>query len=82
MKDYSEDLEDFLEEYVNARSISFLREDSHVLASMISTFIRSLSFPYTENHFLDASRTKALYTAIDDIIEHTDRAPVRKEAVS
>ncbi len=77
MKDYSEDLGNFLEEYVNARSISFLREEPHVLASRISTIFSSLFFPSTENHFLDALKEKALYelfiTVIDDTIEYTDR---------
>ncbi|MBU7045135.1 MAG: hypothetical protein HXS54_01755 [Theionarchaea archaeon] len=77
MKDYSEDLGNFLEEYVNARSISFLREEPHVLASRISTIISSLFFPSTDNHFLDTLKEKALYelfiTVIDDTIEYTDR---------
>jgi hypothetical protein len=66
MKDNSEDLGDFMEEYVNTRSISFLREEPHILASRISTFFSSLFFP----------------SAIDDIIEQANRAPVRKEAMS
>ena len=77
MKDNSETLRNFLEEYVNTHSISFLREEPHVLASRISTFFSSLSFPHTEEHFLEGLKQKALQclwnTVIDDIIEYTNR---------
>ncbi len=77
MKDNSETLRDFLEEYVNTHSISFLREEPHVLASRISTFFSSLSFPHTEEHFLEGLKQKALQclwnTILDDTIEYTKR---------
>ena len=76
MKDYAKELGRFLETYVNTNSISFWREDPHVFASRIFTFFSSLFFPYTEDHFLEGLKEKALnclwICVLDDIIEYTD----------
>lgn len=77
MKDNTKELGEFLETYIDIRPISFVREDSHVFASRISTFFSSLFFPHTEDYFLDGLKTKALHClfniVIDDIIEYTNK---------
>jgi len=82
MKGYMREFEKFLHMYVNSRSIS-LQEDPCVLASKIFEFFSLLTFPHTEDHFLEGLKGKALHTLwciiIDDIIENTDDG---KESIS
>lgn len=76
MKDYTEELADFLETYVHTRSVSFMREDPRAFASRFSKVYSLFSFPYTEDSILEVVKEKILYTlwnfTIDDIIEYTD----------
>lgn len=77
MKDYTEELGIFLEEYIDTRSVSFLREESYNLASRLSKTFSFFSFPSTEDTFFEGLKCKALYSLwnnlIDDIIEYTDK---------
>jgi hypothetical protein len=61
MKGCMKEFEKFLKLYTKSRSISLLREEPHVFASRIFTFFSSLSFPYTEDHFLEGLKGKALH---------------------
>ena len=77
MKEYTKELEEFLETYMDTRPISFVREDPHAFASRISTFFSSLFFPHTEDYFTEGLKTKTLHclwnVVIDDVIEYTNK---------
>ena len=77
MKEYAEELGNFLGEYVNTHHISFLREEPYSFASRIFKLFSFLFFPSTEDHFLDGLKGKALNclwnVVMDDIIEYTDK---------
>ena len=77
MKNYSKELGIFLEKYVNAHPISFLREDPREFASRIFRIFSSLFFPHTEDHFIDGLKAKILQClwgiVIDDIVDYTNK---------
>jgi hypothetical protein len=77
MTDYTDEIGDFLEEYIKIHSISFLREDPHTFASRVSKAFSVFFLETTEDNFVKGLKEKALYsfwnTRIDDIIEYTER---------
>jgi hypothetical protein len=78
MKGCMKEFEKFLKLYIKSRSISLLREEPHVFASRIFTFFSSLSFPHTEDHFLEGVKGKALHclwsAVTNDILNNTDKS--------
>lgn len=76
MKNYAEELGNFLEEYVVSHSVSFLREKPRDFASIVFRTFSLLSFPSTEDNFEEGLKAKVLYSlwnaVLDDTIEYTD----------
>lgn len=77
MRDYTEELEVFLETYVNTHSFSFVREEPRAFASRLHKIFSLFSFPSTEELFFEGLRVKTLYSlwnvVIDDITDYTER---------
>lgn len=77
MKDYTKELGIFLEEYVSAHSVSFLREDPHGFASRLYRLFSILFLSQKKRNSLDVLKTKTLFclwnNVLDDIIEYTDK---------
>jgi hypothetical protein len=76
MEELNEEIGKFLKEYVDASSISFLREDPYGFASKLQRLFSILHISQQENS-LDALKTKTLFclwnNILDDLIEYTDK---------
>jgi hypothetical protein len=83
MKGCRKELERFLEFYVKSRSISSVNEDSLVLTSKMFEFFSLLSFPSTEDTFLEGLKEKSLQSlwgiVTGNAVESADKG---EEAIS
>ncbi len=77
MKNYTDKLGSFLEDYIHTHSISHVREDPNTFVSRLSTIFSPFFFQSEENILLEGLKAKALYClwniVIDDVIEYTDK---------
>lgn len=62
MRGYLKELEKFITMYADTHSLSLVREDSRALASRIFEIFSLLSFPSTEDTFLEGIKGKALHS--------------------
>ena len=77
MKNHSKELGAFLERYVSAHSISFLREDPRDFAHRVLKILSTLYMECRESTLFDVLKVKLLNglwnNVMDDIIEYTDK---------
>jgi hypothetical protein len=78
MKGYLKELEKFLTQYGDTRSLSLMREDLRVFSSRVFEVFSLLTFPSPENMFLEGIKAKALHSLwrviLNDMVDtHTGR---------